>query len=59
MGGFSFTIKLWVLAGVLSLAWGLVLAVLRQSRRVMAPVRWITIAYIDIFRGTPTPAWCC
>ncbi len=54
MDGFWFTIKLLVLAGILSLAWGLVLAVLRQTRtRVMAPVRWLTIAYIDIFRGIP------
>jgi polar amino acid transport system permease protein len=54
MKGFWFTIKLWVLAGALSLAWGLVLALLRQTRtKVMAPVRWLTIAYIDIFRGVP------
>jgi polar amino acid transport system permease protein len=54
MQGFWFTIKLWVLAGVLSLVWGLVLAVLRQTRsRATAPVRWLTIAYIDVFRGLP------
>jgi len=54
MKGFWFTIKLWVLAGVLSLAWGLVLALLRQTRtKLMAPVRWLTIAYIDVFRGLP------
>jgi polar amino acid transport system permease protein len=54
MNGFWFTIKLSVLAGILSLTWGLVLAVLRQTRsRVTAPVRWLTIAYIDVFRGIP------
>jgi polar amino acid transport system permease protein len=54
MGGFWFTIKLWVLAGVLSLAWGLVLALLRQTRtKLMAPVRLLTVAYIDVFRGLP------
>jgi polar amino acid transport system permease protein len=54
MAGFWFTIKLSILAGILSLAWGLVLAVLRQSRtRATAPVRWLTIAYIDVFRGIP------
>jgi polar amino acid transport system permease protein len=54
MAGFWFTIKLSVLGGILSLAWGLVLAVLRQSRaRLMAPIRWLTIAYIDVFRGIP------
>jgi len=52
--GFWYTIKLSVLAGVLSLIWGLVLAVLRQlPGRALAPVRWLTIAYIDIFRGIP------
>jgi polar amino acid transport system permease protein len=54
MEGFWFTLRLWIIAGVLSLAWGLILAVLRQTRsRAMAPVRWLTIAYIDVFRGIP------
>jgi polar amino acid transport system permease protein len=54
MAGFWFTIKLSVLGGVLSLAWGLVLAVLRQSGgKVLTPLRWLTIAYIDVFRGIP------
>jgi polar amino acid transport system permease protein len=54
MAGFWYTIKLSILAGALSLAWGLVLAVLRQTRsRATAPVRWLTIAYIDVFRGIP------
>jgi polar amino acid transport system permease protein len=52
--GFWETLKLAVIAGVLSLLWGLVLAVLRQlPGRALAPVRWLTIAYIDIFRGIP------
>ena len=52
--GFWYTIKLSALGGVLSLAWGLVLAVLRQlPGRALAPVRWLTIAYIDVFRGIP------
>jgi polar amino acid transport system permease protein len=52
--GFWFTIKLSVISGILSLAWGLVLAVLRQlPGRPLAPVRWITIGYIDAFRGVP------
>ena len=54
LDGFVFTIKLSVVSGILSLAWGLVLAVLRQlPGAVAAPVRWITIAYIDVFRGIP------
>ena len=52
--GFWFTLKLSLLGGILSLAWGLVLAVLRQlPGRGSAPLRWLTIAYIDIFRGLP------
>jgi polar amino acid transport system permease protein len=52
--GFWETLKLSIIAGVLSLAWGLVLAVLRQlPGRPLAPVRAVVIAYIDVFRGIP------
>ncbi len=52
--GFWETLKLSIIAGVLSLVWGLVLAVLRQlAGKAMAPVRGVVIAYIDIFRGIP------
>jgi polar amino acid transport system permease protein len=52
--GFVFTIKLSLVSGVLSLLWGLVLSVLRQlPGRALAPVRWVTIGYIDLFRGIP------
>jgi polar amino acid transport system permease protein len=54
LDGFWLTVKLSIISGVLSLAWGLVLAVLRQlPGRALAPVRWVTIAYIDVFRGIP------
>jgi polar amino acid transport system permease protein len=54
LDGFWLTLKLSIVAGVLSLAWGLILAVLRQlPGRAAAPLRWVTIAYIDIFRGIP------
>ena len=54
LDGFWVTLKLAVLSGVLSLIWGLILAVLRQlPGRALAPIRWLTIAYIDIFRGIP------
>ncbi|HEX2129708.1 MAG TPA: amino acid ABC transporter permease [Solirubrobacterales bacterium] len=54
LDGFWFTVKLAVISGVLSLIWGLVLAALRQlPGRATAPVRWLTIAYIDVFRGIP------
>lgn len=52
--GFWFTIQLSVVAGILSLAWGLVLAVLRQTPgKGGLIVRIPTIAYIDALRGVP------
>ena len=54
LDGFWLTLKLSVISGALSLVWGLVLALLRQlPGRALAPVRWLTIAYIDVFRGIP------
>jgi polar amino acid transport system permease protein len=52
--GFWITVKLSIFAGICSLIWGLILSVLRQlPGRPLAPVRWLTIAYIDVFRGIP------
>src|SRR5918998_1120334 len=52
--GFWITVKLSVFSGVCSLIWGLALAVMRQlPGRALMPVRWLTIAYIDVFRGIP------
>jgi polar amino acid transport system permease protein len=52
--GFWYTIELSLIGGALSLIWGLVLAVLRQlPGKVFAPIRWLVIAYIDVFRGVP------
>ena len=52
--GFWYTVKLSVISGVLSLAWGLILAVMRQTPGKWGRVvRWPTIAYIDAFRGIP------
>jgi polar amino acid transport system permease protein len=54
LDGFWFTIKLSIIAGILSLVWGLILALLRQTPgRGLMPVRFATIAYIDVFRGIP------
>ncbi len=54
LDGFWLTLKLSILAGIFSLLWGLILAVLRQlPGRAAAPVRWLTIGYIDCFRGIP------
>jgi polar amino acid transport system permease protein len=54
LDGFVQTIELSVISGVLSLLWGLVLALLRQlPGKPLAPVRGLAIAYIDAFRGIP------
>jgi len=54
LDGFWLTLKLSIFSGILALVWGLILAVLRQlPGRPLAPVRWIVIGYIDVFRGVP------
>ena len=54
LDGFWETLQLSLVAGALSLMWGLVLALLRQlPGRKFAPLRGFTIAYIDAFRGVP------
>ena len=54
LDGFWVTLKLSLAGGILALSWGLVLAILRQlPGKALAPVRWLTIAYIDVFRGIP------
>lgn len=52
--GFWVTIQLSVLSGILALIWGLILATMRQlPGKAFLPVRAVTIAYIDVFRGIP------
>jgi polar amino acid transport system permease protein len=52
--GFWVTRKIFIVASVLMLIWGLVLALLRQlPGRATAPIRFFTIAYIDVFRAIP------
>jgi polar amino acid transport system permease protein len=54
LDGFWETLQLSLISGVLALVWGLVLALLRQlPGKKFAPVRGLTIAYIDAFRGVP------
>lgn len=44
----------FAVAAVVALIWGLVLALLRQlPGRKLMPVRFLTIAYIDVFRAVP------
>jgi polar amino acid transport system permease protein len=52
--GFWITVQLSVISGILALIWGLILATLRQlPGKGFLPVRLVTIAYIDVFRGIP------
>jgi len=44
----------FLVAAIVALAWGLVLALLRQlPGKKFIPVRFLTIAYIDVFRAAP------
>jgi polar amino acid transport system permease protein len=50
----TLTLELFLISGILSLIWGLILSLLRQvPGRLGAPVRFLTITYIDVFRGIP------
>jgi polar amino acid transport system permease protein len=50
----TLTLELFLISGILSLIWGLILSLLRQvPGKLGAPVRFLTIAYIDVFRGIP------
>lgn len=52
--GFWMTIQIALVAGALSLVWGLALALLRAAPgRPMKPLRAVAITYIDVFRGIP------
>jgi len=54
LDGFWLTVQLSILGGIFSLIWGLILAVVRQlPGRATAPLRWLSIGYIDAFRGIP------
>ena len=54
LAGFWFTLQLSLVAGVLSLVWGLLLAVLRQAPgRLGALLRVPAVAYINALRGVP------
>jgi polar amino acid transport system permease protein len=45
---------IFVVAGIIALAWGLALALLRQlPGKKFIPLRFLTIAYIDILRAIP------
>ena len=52
--GFKTNLSLMFVAEACVLVWGLVLALVRLGRsRALAPLRWLTIGYIDLFRAIP------
>jgi polar amino acid transport system permease protein len=52
--GFGQTLELSIISGILALVWGLILSLFRQTPgRAAAPLRFVTITYIDVFRGVP------
>jgi polar amino acid transport system permease protein len=52
--GFWLTIQIWFVAAILALIWGLILALMRQAPgKKLLPIRFVSIAYIDIFRAIP------
>ncbi len=54
LNGFVITLEIAIVATLLALFWGMVLALLRQlPGRALVPVRFLTISYIDVFRGIP------
>jgi polar amino acid transport system permease protein len=54
LDGFWKNLLVFAVAGALALAWGLVLALLRQlPGKKFTPIRGVTIAYIDVFRAIP------
>jgi polar amino acid transport system permease protein len=56
--GFLINVRLFLIAEVLVLVIALVLAVLRSlPGPVLFPIRLVTIAYIDFFRGMPLLLW--
>ena len=51
---FSLNIRVFLVTEVVVLVWGLIVAVGRLTPgRAGAPVRWLAIGYIDMFRGLP------
>lgn len=55
LGGFWLNVQMFVIAEVLTLAFALVLAVLRSLRGpVFFPLRLLATGYTDFFRGIPT-----
>ena len=57
--GVAFTLVISVVAVLIGLVWGSILAMVRNycHRGVMKIFKWLAIAYIEIFRNTPLLLW--
>jgi polar amino acid transport system permease protein len=54
LDGFWLNVSLFMVAEVLVLIWGLIVALARSAPGPeAAPLRWLAIAYLDLFRGLP------
>lgn len=52
--GFKLNILIFIVAEFFVLIWGLIVAVVRDlPGRAAAPLRWLSVAYVDVFRGLP------
>ncbi|MSV41653.1 MAG: ABC transporter permease subunit [Actinobacteria bacterium] len=52
--GFKLNIAVFIVAEFCVLIWALVIVVMRQlPGRAAAPLRWLAIIYVDVFRGLP------
>ncbi len=52
--GFKLNILIFIVAEILVLIWGLIVAIVRRlPGRAAAPLRWLAVAYVDVFRGLP------
>ncbi len=52
--GFKLNVAIFVTAEILVLFWALVVVTVRQlPGPAAAPLRWLSIAYVDVFRGLP------
>lgn len=52
--GFKLNILIFIVAEILVLSWGLLIAIVRQlPGRSAAPLRWLATIYVDLFRGLP------
>lgn len=52
--GFWLNVQIFIIAELLTLPWGLALALMRSTPgRAATPLRWFAIAYVDLFRGLP------